>query len=138
MTNVHAALLLGQLQLYEEIKNIKINIFNKYKQYLTGIPGIFWQEEEPGCSHSNWMFGVRVEGNSSYKKSKHFFDQKGIETRPLFYPITHHKHLSHIKSTTKIAEQLNNECIILPSYPELTDLEIEYISDCVKKYNNIK
>ena len=138
MTNVHAALLLGQLELYEEIKQIKINIFNKYKQQLTGIPGIFWQEEEPGCSHSYWMFGVRIEGNVSYSKTKEFFDKKGIETRPLFYPITHHRHLSHIKSTTKNAERLNNECVILPSYPELTDLEIEYISDCVKKYNNIK
>jgi len=138
MTNVHAAILLGQLELYEQIKNTKIKIFKKYKLLLSGIPGIFWQEEEPGCSHSCWMFGVRIEGNESYKKSKYFFDKKGIETRPLFYPITYHKHLQHIKSNTKNAQKLNNECVILPSYPELTDLEIEYISDCVKRYNNVK
>jgi perosamine synthetase len=138
MTNVHAAILLGQLELYEQIKNTKNEIFKKYKSLLSGIPGIFWQEEEPGCSHSCWMFGVRIEGNESYKKSKEFFDKKGIETRPLFYPITYHKHLQHIKSNIKNAQILNNECVILPSYPELTDLEIEYIADCVKRYNNAK
>jgi len=138
MTNVHAALLLGQLEIYDEIKNKKIKIFKTYKSLLSGVPGIYWQEEELGCSHSNWMFGVRIEGNKSYNDLKHFFDNKGIETRPLFYPITKHKHLSHINSTTRIAEQLNNECVILPSYPELTGLEIEYITDSIKKYNNFK
>ncbi len=33
------------------------------------------------------------------------------------------------------AAKLNNECIILPSYPELKDIEIEYISDIVKKFS---
>jgi perosamine synthetase len=134
MTNVHAALLLGQLELYDQIKDKKVKLFGKYKSLLEGVSGLHWQEEEYGCSHSCWMFGVRIEGNKSYKASKEYFDSKGIETRPLFYPITQHKHLSHIKSVTKNAELLNNECIILPSYPELTDLEIEYITDIVKKY----
>lgn len=135
MTNIHAGILLGQLELYEEIKSKKIEIFKKYKSLLNGVPGIFMQEEHSGCSHSCWMFGVRIDGNKNYNDSKIFFDKRGIETRPLFYPINSHKHLVNIDSKVKIAEQLNNECIILPSYPELKDHEIEYIANCVKKYN---
>ena len=134
MTNIHAALLLGQLEYYEEIKNIKKNIFNQYKKMLNGIPGIFYQEEESGCLHSCWLFGVRIENNRCYEDIKAFFDKKGIETRPLFYPITTHKHLSHLNCEIKNAKKLNNECVILPTYPELKEIEIEYIADCVIKY----
>jgi perosamine synthetase len=138
MTNVHAALLFGQLELYEEIKNKKIKLFEYYKEKLTNIPGIYFQEEESGCTHSKWMFGVRLEGNKSYEQTKVFFDKHGIETRPLFYPITAHSHLKHIKCDTTNATILNNECVILPSYPELKDFEITYICDIVKKFVKYK
>jgi perosamine synthetase len=136
MTNVHAAILLGQLELYNEIKERKTEIFKKYKTLLSGISGIMFQEEESGCSHSKWMFGIRIEGNKSYSKTKYFFDQNQIETRPLFYSIESHPHLKNIINTqkSKNAIILNNECVILPSYPELTDIELEYITDTVKKY----
>lgn len=134
MTNVHAAILLGQLDIYDEIKLKKNKIFNTYKEYLKFADGIEIQNEEVGCSHSMWMFGVRIKNNKDYKDIKNYFDNSGIETRPLFYPINKHKHLMHIKCDTNNAEILNNECVILPSYPELKDIEIEYICDIVKKY----
>lgn len=135
MTNVHAALLLGQLDFYEEIKNKKIELFSTYKNYLSNLPNVLFQQEEYNCVHSKWMFGIRIPNNLCYEKSKMYFDNKGIETRPLFYPINKHKHLSHIKCNMINSEILNNECIILPSYPELQKVEIEYISDCVKEYS---
>lgn len=134
MTNVHAALLFGQLDFYDEIKEKKKNLFELYKKHLKSIPGVYWQSEEIGCSHSYWMFGVRIENNKNYNEAKSFFDAAGIETRPLFYPYKKHKHLEHIKGNCVHASILNNECVILPSYPELKDIQVEYICDVVKKY----
>lgn len=135
MTNVHAALLLGQLDHYEDIKSKKQKLFETYKKYLSNIPRVHFQNEEHDCVHSKWMFGIRIEGNASYEVSQVFFASQGIETRPMFYPVSAHKHLGSIKyESNSIAAKLNNECIILPSYPELREIEIEYISDCVKKY----
>lgn len=136
MTNIHAAILLGQLDYYEEIKNRKTKIFNTYQTLLRNIDGISLQSVENNCKHSMWMFGVRIENNPSYAVSKKYFDSVGIETRPMFYPIHVHKHLQYIKSNNKVATTLNNECIILPSYPELTDIELEYICDMVMNYNS--
>jgi perosamine synthetase len=134
MTNIHAAILLGQMELYYEIKNKKIELFNKYRENLSGLSGIHFQMEEPSCSHSLWMFGIRIEGSKSYESARVFFEKYGIETRPLFYPISHHTHLKHIPSVNTNAALLNNECVIFPSYPELKDAEIEYICDIIKKY----
>lgn len=134
MTNVHAALLLGQLDIFEEIKLKKQKIFKLYKEYLEGTQRIFFQKEEYNCSHSNWMFGIRVADSFSYENAKSFFENKGIETRPLFYPVNRHDHLKKIKCETKNSTLLNKECVILPSYPDLREVEIEYITDCVKKY----
>jgi perosamine synthetase len=134
MTNVHAALLLGQLDYYNEIKQKKNVIFNTFKKYLMNTSRIYFQQEEYNCVHSKWMFGVRIEDNQGYDKARNFFESKGIETRPLFYPINKHKHLNDIVCSCNIANLLNKECVILPSYPELREVEIEYISDCVREY----
>jgi perosamine synthetase len=134
MTNIHAAILLGQLNLYEEIKQRKVEIFNLYRSMLTNLDGIEFQNVETGCSHSMWMFGIKIKNNASYEDAKSYFDSVGIETRPMFYPISAHNHLSHISTVSTNSELLSNQCIILPSYPGLKEIEIEYICDMVKRY----
>lgn len=134
MTNIHAAILLGQLNLYDEIKQRKQEIFNAYRYMLKNIEGVEFQSVEPGCSHSMWMFGIKVRNNQSYETAKSYFDSVGIETRPMFYPISVHSHLSHIKSEFSNSDLLSKQCIVLPSYPDLKEIEIEYICDMVKQY----
>jgi perosamine synthetase len=132
MTNVEAALLCGQLEDIDVIMNMKKELFDQYKLGLSNID-VEWQHISVGTTPSCWMFGIRIR-NSEYKDARKFFDEKGIETRPMFYPITHHKHLSKIKCSTTVAEELSKECIILPSYPELTHNEIRYIIKAVDEY----
>lgn len=136
MTNIHAALLLGQLEYYDQIKEEKTRIFNTYKKHLSNIPRVYFQQEENNCVHSKWMFGIRIKDNEGYDKTRSFFESKGIETRPIFYSINNHAHLNHIVCDCSVANLLNKECVILPSYPELREVDIEYISDCVREYVN--
>jgi perosamine synthetase len=136
MTNVQAAILLGQLDNIDFLYNKKKEIFSIYRKLIGNSKDIIFQKKEENTESSNWMFGIRVL-KSNYNKAEAFFNKFGIEVRPLFYPITYHKHLKdyiiNIDKTVN-AEFLNKECIILPSSPKLTLSKQEYIVSILFDY----
>jgi dTDP-4-amino-4,6-dideoxygalactose transaminase len=66
--------------------------------------------------------------------SDKFFKMYGIETRPMFYPITKHKQFKDIKCTTDEAEKIAKEVVVFPSHPGLTKEEQDYIIGAIKDY----
>jgi dTDP-4-amino-4,6-dideoxygalactose transaminase len=59
----------------------------------------------------------------------------GIETRPGFKPASEHEYLKgKIKmiEDTKVSKALHKVVISLPTYPELTDSEIEHVCNELK------
>lgn len=143
MTNLTAAVLLSQLEIVDEIMNIKEELFNTYKTSLQSEENIHVQTVLDGCKHSNWMFGIRVDG-STYEKAKTYFDSKGIETRPMFYSACKQPYMQNYidNETVQIANQekadfLNKEVVILPSYPDLSKDEQTHVIETVKRYASL-
>ena len=103
-----------------------------------GRDDVFIQEEEVGTKSGNWMMGIRLPKQESYDEAEAFFREKGIEIRPMFFPITAHQHLVNNKAVImgdcSVAERLNKECIVLPSFPELTKDERMLILDTLNAY----
>ena len=123
ITNIQAAILYGQLEVLQQILNMKQNVFDRYKKVLGDRQDILMQSISPNTQHSNWMFGVRVPGNPNYEATELFFNTNGVEIRPMFYPMIKHAHLMNHSSISKAdyvsSTLLNKECFVLPSYPEL-------------------
>ncbi|HOO68530.1 MAG TPA: DegT/DnrJ/EryC1/StrS aminotransferase family protein [Bacilli bacterium] len=137
MTNIAAGILYGQLEVLKEIINKKLNVFARYDAAFCQIPKIQVQIAEEGTIPSNWMYGIRVvDSNLNYELAEMYFKHAGIEVRPMFYPITRHVHLKNYYNKKNItnAEILNKQCIILPSYPELSEKDQDYIIEKVKEY----
>lgn len=134
MTNVEAAILLGQLEIYPEIKERKQFVFDLYKKYLSSVDNVFTQKIDESTEHSNWMFGIRIVGNKDYKTAEKFFSDRGVEIRPFFYSMRRHKYLAGCWKNMTNAPILEKEIIILPSFPALTKSDIKYITDTVKDY----
>jgi len=139
MTNVEAAILLGQLEYKDYIWEKKDDIFSYYRSNLEEeklIP----QYEEAYSTHSRWMFGIRLVGNRVYGDIKRFMDFNGIEVRPMFYPISYHRHLNYQnnslvgRGTETVAKKLSKEVVLLPSYPEITREEQDYVIQKVREY----
>jgi perosamine synthetase len=124
MTNVQAAILCDQLNVLEEILDKKRNIFETYRKKLEGY--VEFQKIDNMCSHSNWMFGIKHKNKAELEL--HLY-KSGIETRGMFYPINQHDHLAHINCDTTNAQILHNECLLLPSFPDLTKSQIDYICE---------
>lgn len=136
MTNIQAAILYGQLKHIDIITEKKEMIFSKYKEKLSNVDNIILQKQEENTISANWMFSIRI--NNFTKKQKNdlelFLYSNNIETRPMFYDITKHNHLKEITCETKNAEILNSQVIMLPSYPELTINQIQYIVNKIKEF----
>ena len=136
MTNIQAAILTGQLEIISEILEMKSGLFNFYRDGLSSVDGVSLQSQEEGTTHSNWMFSVRIHGSSGYEESSRFLSERGIETRPMFYPSSRHDHIREsslvTKGTETNSEILNRECIMLPSFPELKKKELTHIVESIK------
>lgn len=133
MTNVHAAILLGQLERWDELRDKKARIFRIYRERLGHVPNLVFQEVVQGTVHSDWMCGIRIVGLGAYHVAADVFRRAGIETRPMFYPISDHGHLRGISCEESVARLLQRECVILPSGPELSDEELETVASVTER-----
>lgn len=127
MTNIQAALLYDQLLIKDEIIEKKLNIFNLYDKLLKNH--VYFFKSDENTKKSNWMYCIKLK-NKTYSDVSYKLEKKGIETRPFFYPINKHTHLSSFKDDEN-AIKLNNNCIMLPSHPNLTDDDVKYICNSI-------
>jgi perosamine synthetase len=135
MTNIQAAILQGQLEEIRTIRWQKQRIFNRYLEELKHVPFVAPQATEHNTEHANWIFAIKIIDDNQWKKDLEIslFDQ-GIQTRPMFPPVNYHKHYHHIKTNITNAKILYNSCIMLPSYPDLTNNQISFICDKIKNF----
>ena len=136
MTNLQAAILYGQLKSLDEIIEKKQRIFDRYRENLASLVNVKYQKKERNTKHSNWMFSVRfIDLTLEKKKELELFLYKmGVETRPMFYNINTHDHLKDIESINTNADLLMSQVIILPSYPDLSESQIDFICDLIKDF----
>jgi len=135
ITNIQAALLYGQFDVLSEIRERKRVVFESYRNLLKH-ERIMFQSPEVDTEPTNWMVGIRILGNTSYARIERFLKDKDIETRPFFYPLSYHTHLKNLlgRHPQSAAERLSRECVLLPSYPELSEKQIKYICDSILEY----
>ena len=136
MTNVQAAILLGQLESINEIMLLKNKVFERYRLGLEGEESIIFQKIENDTMHSNWMFSLRIGGMKCYDEVRDYLFRNGIETRPMFYPMSAHNHLLEFSNNEReiSAGIISKESFIIPSFPELENREIDYIIEKIKEF----
>lgn len=134
MTNIQAALLYGQLLFKDEIIEQRQEIFDYYRNSFSHTNELSYQKVEEGCTHANWIFGLRIKDSPSYVYAEQFFTSRGIEIRPMFYGLHKHKHLpiGHCYDNFD-----SEEIILLPTFVGITKNELEYIVNTVYEYLSI-
>lgn len=133
MTNICAAIGLAQLSKIERFLTLKHQIALSYKNGLKGLP-VEFHAPAPDVYHSYWMCSILVEYPSQRDELRAFLAEKGIETRPLFYPVHTMPMYSDKYQKHPVAEYIGWRGINLPSYPGLTDSELEFIIESIGGY----
>lgn len=124
LTNVQAAIALGQL----ETISIQINARNEvFKQYNYNLPSRLWRQAVPDdCVSANWMFTVVLPTGIKRDCVIEMLSQRGIETRPTFVPLTELPPY-HQNHTPPVAADLGTRGLSLPTHACLSKADIQYI-----------
>lgn len=133
MTNICAAIGLAQLERIDTIINRKTEIALLYKEHLKHLPLIV-HEEQPDTFHSYWMFSILVNDINKRDPLREYLAERGIETRPLFYPIHTMPMYAQKFQKFPVAENLGWRGINLPSFPDLNNEEIKYITQSISDF----
>ena len=135
MTNICAAIGLAQLERADELIFQKRQIAKWYDELFKDLP-IITHKESKNIFHSYWMYNILVENSKYRNKLREHLKKQGIETRPMFFPI--HTMPIYYKKTIHlpVAEDIASRGINLPSYPDLTKRDIEYIGSKVREFFN--
>jgi len=134
MTNIQAAIGLAQLKKIDKFIEIKRKNAKLYNSLLSDIEGIVPPPEEKWAKNVYWMYSVLVieeEFGINRNQLIAYLEQKGIETRPFFYPL---HEMPPYKSDGKypISTYLSRRGVNLPSSVKLTPGQIAYIVDAIR------
>jgi len=130
MTNVAAAVGCGQLQRIDLILYEKARVYNRYVNNLANQRHISLQQCRHG-EHGQWMFGIQVRNP---KMLARILQSYGIDTRPMFHPISSLPMYKNCDVININAAFLHQHVLLLPSYPQLTNKQVDYICEVVKKH----
>ena len=134
MTNICAAIGCAQLERIVDILNKKRQVVVNYIDGIQSLP-IEYHQEIGDVKHSYWMFTILVNSESERTRLRKYFNENGIETRPTFHPV-HTMPMYNTGEKFEVAEDLGKRGINLPSYPELSEADIKYITDKINNFYN--
>lgn len=133
MTNICAAIGCAQLEKADELINKKILIASWYENKLNNLPIVF-HSQVGDVKHTFWMVSILLKDSSEREKIRHHLKETGIETRPTFHPV-HLMPMYYQKGfSLPVAEELGFRGINIPSYPDLNQVDVDYICKQIKEF----
>jgi dTDP-4-amino-4,6-dideoxygalactose transaminase len=132
MDGIQAAILSIKLRHLEEANLLRRERALQYNQAFEGIEGVATPFEANYARHVYHIYAIRVQDRD---KVRRFLEEKGIGCG-VHYPIPVHlqeayRSLGYTAGAFPIAENLAEEFLSLPMFPELTEEQTKYVADCV-------
>ena len=130
LTNMQAALGYAQLLHLNDIVENKKRVYARYKTNLAHCQKLSFQKITPGCDPVIWATAVKIDptrANVSRDRLIRGMNDRGIETRPGFYPFSDMPlyNAPNLKHSIDVA----HNTISLPSYTMISNAEIDQVCE---------
>jgi dTDP-4-amino-4,6-dideoxygalactose transaminase len=146
MDGIQGAVLGVKLKHLHDWTNGRRRVAQKYNELLADIEGLILPKEMEYAKHVYHLFvvqvkssrGLSVETQNKRDEFQKYLSENGISTG-LHYPIPLHlqkcfAHLGYKKGDFPVTEALADQGISLPMFPELTDEQLNYISEKIHEF----
>jgi perosamine synthetase len=133
LNNLSASILTAQLERFDELIERRIEIFSKYD--LSFSDKIIRQITPKNSVTSPWLYTFSMPAINSENRLglAQLLAEKGIETRPIFYPLNSMPAFQEYRSDNcEISNRLSQNSISIPTYFDLTDSNLDYIIENLK------
>ncbi len=132
LTNMQAAIGVGQLEHADAILIAKRKLAHRYMNRLASRPLTFLREDKH-LINSYWMCSFLTQDRQQRDRIRNHLRENGVETRPLFPPIHLMPYYSGSPGDFPIAESISAQWLNLPSWPGLTDKQIDTICTLIEE-----
>lgn len=132
MTNLAAAVLCGQLERLDELTMRRRDVLGWYEEHFGGVRDIRLQTVYRGVDRSPWLMTVCVNEWTPEQRDAaiSLLSEEGVETRPSFVPMQDMPYLDEAAEiSTPIGAKIGREGISLPTFPDLTKVQVEHVCD---------
>ncbi|MDP9123119.1 MAG: DegT/DnrJ/EryC1/StrS aminotransferase family protein [Pseudomonadota bacterium] len=133
MTNIAAAIGVAQMERADVFIERKRAIAARYAELFAGLP-VELHAQSPGTVHSYWMVSMLVDKPADRDPLRAALAAARIETRPVFYPVHTMPMYARTYRKHAVAEDLAWRGINLPSWPGLSDEQLQYIAAAVREF----
>jgi perosamine synthetase len=139
MTNLQAAVGLGQVERIKEIVERKRWMGTSYTERLTGIPGLKLPVEQPWAKHVYWMYAVELEEATELDATKFArkLQDREVQTRPFFVgmheqPVFRDRGLFEGEKYP-VTDRISRQGLYLPSGMALTESQLDQVCDAIRE-----
>ncbi|RLT44581.1 MAG: DegT/DnrJ/EryC1/StrS family aminotransferase [Chloroflexi bacterium] len=138
MTNLQAAVGLGQVEQLESFVKMRRANAAYYSQLLRDVPGLTTPPEAAWAKNVFWMYGITVDEQAygiNRDALRVALAERGIETRTFFIPMhCQPVYWQQFKGQRfPVAERLCRDGFYLPSATSLTKKQIERVVDAIRE-----
>jgi dTDP-4-amino-4,6-dideoxygalactose transaminase len=136
MSNICAAIGLGQLEVLEERILQKRAIKSFYKEQLSDIKEISFLDEIEGSYSNFWLTTILLSNNSAIDREqlRLYLEKDNIESRPLWKPMHLQPVFKECKSYLNgVSEDLFNRGLCLPSDTNMTIKDLKRVVSKIKE-----
>jgi perosamine synthetase len=134
MSNVQAAIGLGQLEQVEHLIACKRRVFEWYAEDLDGVPHVELCEEVPQARSIYWMSSLVLSEDAPLDRDElqARLLRENVDTRPVFPPIGQYPIWDVPQRSNPVAERIGRRGMNLPSGVLLRREQVRRVAGCVR------
>jgi perosamine synthetase len=134
LSNVQAAIGLGQLERVDELVEAKRRIFDWYAEELDGVAGITLAREADWARSIYWMTSIRLHPEAGLSRDglRSALLEAGVDTRPVFPAISRYPMWTPRQEPGRVAHAIGSEGINLPSGVKLGRHQVARVGEAIR------
>jgi len=137
MSSLSAALALSQFKKINKIIKLRRKIADNFNRKLSKIKKIKIPMDSKDLYHIYQMYTIQLEDIKSREKLRQHLTKAGVMTKVYFEPIHlktfYKKEFNYKQGDLPKTERIAEKVLTLPLYPSLTNKEIDYMINNIKK-----
>lgn len=138
MPTMLAALGISQIEKIDKIIDMRRKKAAYFDSLLSKIGGIIIPKEQKGNFSVYQMYTIKLKNPSKRDLLQKFLADKGIMSKVYFNPVhlktIYIKEYGYKEGDLPKTEEISRCVLNIPFYPQITEQEIDYISDSIKEF----
>ena len=135
MSNIVAAIGIGQLEVLADRVNKKRSIFDQYHNFLGDVPGLSFMPEAAYGRSNRWLTTMLVDPKVFGAQPLDIIaalDAENIESRPVWNPLHLNKAFADCRTVGgSVSESLYRHGVCLPSGTIMSESDVKRVSDII-------